>query len=95
METPWPSFVKRLYVETNHGFIELADVTITKSDSERYSYYNCEGTVIAGSETSRLFWATSTHQMTPGVKHTTSLWRRPYCMDQAADSWRGSVVSCG
>lgn len=59
----------RLYIETNHGFLLLADATIEDGQAT--------GIVIDGASTSRLFHATSTTRAVPGTVGRCSVWREP------------------
>lgn len=91
----YPITVKRLTIETNHGFVQLDDVTITREDEGRYSQIKAAGTCTGGGETSRLFHVSSTRQFPTGVPRTEWLWRDPWCSDKGADHWFASRVSCG
>jgi hypothetical protein len=93
--------MNELYIETNHGFLHLRDVELREMELTGTSYEGrgwkvARGTVIAGSETSRLFHATSTKRETPGEIQECPLYgRKPYCTDEAADKWYVSCVTCG
>lgn len=90
-----PTKVRRLTIETNHGFVELEDVTITRHNDRKYEKIEAVGICTGGGETSRLFWATSTRKFETGVQRTEYLWREPNCSDKTKDHWHTSRVSCG
>jgi hypothetical protein len=92
--------MKTLYIETNHGYVKLADVTIVEHPrtwgDRRGTYLVAVGTVLGSSETSRLFHCTSTREMYPkGSTVEYPIYRQPYRTSEADDAWRVSVVSCG
>ena len=89
--------MKNLIIETNHGFLHLRDVTITKN--ETYGS-QAEGVVVASAQTSRLFTASSTREIAPkGSRYSYTIWRAPQAPwkddDKDSDTWRVSTVSCG
>lgn len=92
--------MKTLYIETNHGFVELGDVTIEQRPrnwgDRNGTYPVAIGTVLDSSETSRLFHVTSTREVYPkGSRVEYAIYREPYRTSEARDSWRVSTVSCG
>lgn len=94
LDPDFPRHLPSLYIETNHGHVKMTDVTLEERTDGRYAYVNCKGTCVSSSETSRLFWATSTRQMfEPGAVCEYSIWRQPYGNDEIG--YRASVVSCG
>lgn len=92
--------MKHLYIETNHGFVDLKDVTIEERPrtwGDRLGTYKVAvGTVVASAETSRLFGAHSTKEVYPkDSKVGVAIYRQPYCTGISADTWRVSIVTCG
>lgn len=92
--------MKQLYIETNHGFIQLRDVSIEQHPrtwgDRKGTYAVAVGTVEASAQTSRLFTSSSTTEVYPkGERVEYAVYRAPYCVDAAADSWRVSTVTCG
>ena len=90
----------RLYIETNHGHLFLANATIKDGQAV--------GTVISGASTSRLFHATSTTHDVPGTIGRCYVWREPRheCQRGHAEdgrwvehatpgNFRVSTVTCG
>lgn len=92
--------MKTLYIETNHGYVELGDASLKhypRNWGDRQGTYPVAvGTVLGSSETNRLLWATSTREPYPkGEVIEYPIYREPRCTSEADDSWRVSVVSCG
>jgi hypothetical protein len=90
----------KLYIETNHGHVTLVDAEVKREPrtwgDRTGTYCVAVGTVESSSETSRLFHATSTREVyQKGTRVEYPIYREPYCMDQEADSWRVSTVTCG
>ena len=89
-----------LFIETSHGFVELADFEIQHRPrtwgDRKGTYAVAVGRVVASRETSRLFWATSSSEVYPvGQIVEYAVYREPYCTDKAAGKWRVSTVTCG
>lgn len=92
--------MKTLYIETNHGHIKLADVTLSRLPRTwgdcKGTYVVARGTVVSSGCDRHRFWATSTREVYPvGSVQDVAVWREPYCCDPAADAWRVSTVTCG
>ena len=82
--------MKQLTIEHNHGVVILQDAVLLK---EANGYQYARGICIGGGETSRLFSATSYKPFHTGIEMQYPCHRAPYCVDEAQDHWRASVVS--
>lgn len=91
-----------LYIRTNHGHIELANVTVVKEydydESRRgggkFHGMVVEGTIVGGAETSRLFSATSTKVFPVGKSMKVDLYgKKPWHREPGR--WEVSLECCG
>lgn len=95
-QEPDVTTLKTLYIETNHGYVELANVELVPFDYDGRTLHTAKGTVVSGCETSRLFSATSTKHFEPGSQMSYPIHgRKPHCTDAPTDSWAVSCRFCG
>jgi hypothetical protein len=95
--------MKKLTIEHNHGVCVLVDVTFEAYEYDARAHgghaftgHVAQGTVESGGVTSRLLWATSHREYPVGQPMDYDIYgRKPRCVNEQADEWRVSCVSCG